>query len=76
MNEDIRAFLYLDFLNNNARTQQERANSIYQEKSIKISQQVISYNLKKDIGFTRKKATKRYSGLDMEEVRQFLKENY
>lgn len=74
MDEDTQAFLYLDFLNNNDKTQQERANSIYQEKGIKVSQQVISYNLKKDIGFTRKKANKRYSGLDMEEVRKFLKE--
>lgn len=75
MDEDTRAFLYLDFLNDNAKTQQERANRIYREKGIKISQQVVSYNLKKDISFTRKKGAKRYSGLKMEEVRQFLSEN-
>jgi transposase len=75
MDKDTWAFLYLDFLNNNAKTQQERANSIYQEKGIKISQQVISYNLIKDTGFTRKKGAKRYSGLKMEEVRKFLNEN-
>ncbi|CAI2183018.1 6082_t:CDS:2 [Funneliformis geosporum] len=70
MNEDVRAFLYLDFLADSTKSQKERA------KDIGVSQQVISYNLKKDIDFTRKKATKRYSGLDMEEVKQFLKENY
>jgi hypothetical protein len=75
MDEDIRAILYLDFLNNNTATQKERANRIYQEKGIKVSQQVISYNIKKDISFTRKKGAKRYSGLNMEEVKQFLKEN-
>jgi hypothetical protein len=75
MDEDVRAFLYLDFLADNAITQKERANSIYQEKGIKVSQQVISYNLIKDTGFTRKKGAKRYSGLKMEEVRKFLDEN-
>jgi|ERR1700722_1553052 transposase len=75
MDEDTLASLYLDFRNNNAKTQQARANSIYLEKGIKVSQQVISYNIRKDIDFARKKGAKRYSGLKMEKVRQFFKEN-
>jgi len=74
MDEETRASLYLDVLNNNKKTQQARANSIYQEKGIKVSQQVISYNIRKDTDLTRKKGAKRYSGLEMEKVRQFFKE--
>ncbi|CAG8635701.1 6561_t:CDS:2, partial [Scutellospora calospora] len=69
MDEDTLALLYLDFLHNNDKFQRERAELILKEKKIEVSQQVISYNLKKDIGFTRKKGTKRYSGLNMEEAR-------
>lgn len=74
MDEETRASLYLEYFSNNKKTQQARANSIYQEKGIKVSQQVISYNIRKDTELTRKKGAKRYSGLKMEEVSWFLKE--
>ena len=75
MDEETRASLYLGYLANNTKTQQARANSIYQEKGIKVSQQVISYNIRKDTDLTRKKGAKRYSGLKMEKVSEFLSKN-
>src|SRR5215212_1671080 len=79
MDEETRASLYLEVNDvnntNNAKTQKERANSIYQEKGIKVSQQVISYNIRKDTDLTRKKGAKLYLGLDMEKVSKFLSEN-
>src|SRR5437773_1247311 len=78
MSEDD--FLLLLFLTissqHNTKTQQQKSDYIFEKTSHRYSQQVISYNLKKYSDLTGKRATKRYSEQDLEEVRQFLNENY
>lgn len=72
-------FLLLLFLTNsskyNTKTQQWKSDYIFNETKThhRYSQQVLSYNLKKYSELTGKRATKRYSEQDLEEIWQFLK---
>jgi len=70
-------FLLLLFLTNspkhNTKTQEQKSDYIAEEKGHHYSQQVLSYNLRKYSEFTGKRATKRYSEQDLEEIWNFLK---
>ncbi|KLL03170.1 MAG: transposase [Mycoplasmataceae bacterium CE_OT135] len=71
-------FLLLLFLTNspkyNTETQKWKSDYIFEETGRRYSQQVLSYNLKKYSELTGKRATKRYSEQDLEEIWKFLKE--
>ena len=58
----------------NAKTQQWKSDYIFDKTGHRYSQQVLSYNLKKYSELTGKRATKRYSDQDLEEIFKFLKE--
>ena len=76
MDEDD--FLLLLFLTNspkyNNKTQQWKSDEIFKRTGHRYSRQVLSYHLKKYSELTRKRATKRYSEQDLEEILKFLKE--